>query len=766
MSKIFDEDSDTELTLQTDNVYAKNYDQWRKKEELNKLKTKYVDELQSNTSSSESDDDEGVELTEEIEKDFYKTLACLKNRDPRIYDEKVRFFDDKDIETLAKPKTFKRPSVYLKDYERNLILEKRGILSDEDDTTENKSGSPSYVEEQQQAKESLKKVLNSLEDDCEGHWGGMFTERKKTLEEKEKDESEYKMWLSGQKNEIEDDDIKKDLKPLKEYWNNPNLDEGEKFLRDFILKKQFLNKKDEDYIPTYEEIVHDSDELSNDEGMLEKQEEFEHKYNFRFEEQDPEFIKRYPRTMENSIRRKSDKRKQKRQEIKERKKTEKEKKMQDLKKLQELKRTEIEEKLEKLKEITGNTTLGFANQDIEGEFDPEQHDKRMQELFNDEYYEGHEGEQKPEFPDLDEELQLENWSSFYKCDNNESLNSDVHCEDENFNMDCEYDPKAAEQYDFVENTNGKKKRKRKSKFAEAVSKPKPKFDPSDKTYEEYFDEYYKLDCEDFIGDIPCRFKYRKVIPNDYGLSLEEIILAKEKELNKWCSLKKTVQIRPDHIEKYDQIAYRKKSKNLTLKKKILPSLFISEENDGISHTSIFAEDNIKTYDKYIKDQSPNEVIDVTSQKGSHKNEKKNKKRKKRIKKMEEIDTDKNSQDFRNSKQNMDKNIQLVSECTPKKKQKLESNQIIIGKTENSSISNFKSKKKNKNSTEVKLETSKSQNLQVFKKKQKAKTKGDKDKPFNKKQSLNESSLEKISDMRLSAYGIKAKKFKNKLKYKK
>lgn len=334
-----------------------------------------------------------------------------------------------------------------------------------------------------------------------------------------KEDEEDEKWLADPKNAIE---TLQNLKPLKEFWSNPKLPKDELFLRDYVLTNGYANT-DVDEIPKYSDIIAESEE---DEEFNEKQTEFEHKFNFRYEEPDKDFIKRYPRTIEQSVRKTDDRRKEKRVEVRERKQKEKQEKLQEIEILKDMKRKEIEDKIAKLKAVTGDEELAFGENDLEEDFDPEAHDKRMQELFNSEYYEVDEGEDKPDVPSDIEDLQVDNYDEY---DPDEARRSNgQHCEDDDFNMDCDYDPVAEKksfQQELIENTRDKRKRrKRKSKFMEMLETEKPKFNPDDeKTYGQYLDEYYKLDCEDIIGDTPCRFKYVETTPNDFGLSIDEVI---------------------------------------------------------------------------------------------------------------------------------------------------------------------------------------------------------------------------------------------------
>lgn len=477
------------------------------------MKDKEAGDGSDSSSDSDSSDDDENAFNPKFDEEFLKTLSSLKRKDPSIYEQSTKFFDDESTEAAVdnEPKK-KEKKLTVKEYEQNILLKTGGAFDDEsDDADENKRAqSPSIVAEQKMIKNELIGKLGGVDDesDDEDDIGGLFSKREKTTTEQEEDDKEQEKWLA------ENSEIKE--KTINEIWSNQKLSKDEKFLRDYILSNGYADK-DDDEIPTYDEIVGDDD-------FEEKQTEFEHKYNFRYEDPDQEFIKRYPRTVENSVRKVDTRRKEKRVERRDRKEQEKKEKFQEIEMLKELKRKEIEERMEQLKAVTGAEEINLDEIDLDGDFDPEEHDKKMQAIFNSEYYEVDEGDEKPEAPSDIEELQVENYDEI----DEKELGREAHCEEDDFNMDCDYDEeqqKKSFQDEIIESTRGRRKRKRKSKFMEVLEQKRPAYDPNDtKTFDEYLDEYYKLDCEDVIGDVKCRFKYVETVPCDYGLSIEEVCI--------------------------------------------------------------------------------------------------------------------------------------------------------------------------------------------------------------------------------------------------
>ncbi|XP_041633666.1 protein KRI1 homolog [Cheilinus undulatus] len=633
--------------LKINSNFAQKYEKYRQKEELQRLKDKYGDRGDESDSESESSsDDSEVELDPEIERDFYRTLSLLKKKDPKIYQTDAQFYSEAST-SEEKPSTSKKTKpMYLKDYERKVILEREGKYEDDDDSDDEeaamrleRAASPSYIQEQKELKESFRKFIQDSDEDDEGSDGEkdsrLLTRRIKTQEEKDKEEADYMEWLKGQA-DLEGPEEVKDMKYLRDYWNDPELDEKERFLRDYVLNKGYLDEDDDgdERIPTYDEVVQDDVEDSEEEGetFLERQADFERSYNFRFEEPDAQEIKTYPRNIATSVRSKDDRRKRKREEVKERKQKEKEQKREQLKQLKNLKRNEIMEKLKRLQELTGNEQLAFSQDDLEGDFDPQQHEMLMQKFFGDEYY-GEEEEEKPQFDDDDELEEHWNWDTWTgekeeeEYDGEEYDASEPHCDDENFNMDADFDPSqhtASKKKKKKERKKMKKedlpqmgKRKKKSHFAEIITKEKPVFDPQEKTFEQYLDEYYKLDYEDIIDDLPCRFRYRQVLPNDFGLTTDEILKANDKELNSWCSLKKTCMFRSEKEEMSDLKNYKIKAQNERKKKEILSSIYSEEDQeatDGKTKVGKKRRDRLKNTEKESRaeeDGDPASAVDST-----------------------------------------------------------------------------------------------------------------------------------------------------------
>jgi len=86
----------------------------------------------------------------------------------------------------------------------------------------------------------------------------------------------------------------------------------------------------------------------------------------------------------------------------------------------------------------------------------------------------------------------------------------------------------------------------KSSIEDLVSKASEKLgDKFSAEFDKYLDDYYNIDYEDIVGGVPIKFKYTKVNPNNYGLSTEEILNSEDKNLNRIISLKRLYPYRED-----------------------------------------------------------------------------------------------------------------------------------------------------------------------------------------------------------------------------
>ncbi|KAI8847878.1 KRI1-like family-domain-containing protein [Chytridium lagenaria] len=512
-----------------------------------------------------------------------KTIGMIRSGKAEVYDPKVNFFDEDKIKEAQKTWKEKQEKikgskpVTLKDYHRkNLIEDTLGDDSDEDMEERVMPKDISIAEEQEQLRRAFKDAIaeDDKNDDDDDDIGGFLTKRERSKDEQAKEEEEYKNFLlesmaMGGVTGIQDwrayaNEKSGGAKTTGTKSLNPN----EAFLMDYILNRGWVDKEVKK-IPTYEEIVH---EEHIDDDQDDKIDEFEKKYNFRFEEEGGAEIVSFARNIEGSMRKKDTRRTDARTNAKQRKEEEKQKKTEELKRLKNLKKAEIRERLKKIADVAGvpfiddeeddeddgkkkkgkkakmGAAITFDDIDLDGDFDADKFDQMMQKKFGDEYYAAEEDNVKPVFDDDEEGWDIgpdgygipgeEGEVDEFNIDGivaggpktgvgkvrtkdvtttidvpmdgegyGEGYGEEVYGgdEDENFIMDADYLP-GGDMYMSDEEEEKPSKKEKKKEEKKKGKKGKVSLD-------DYLEEYYQLDYEDMIGDIPTRFRYRKVAPD-------------------------------------------------------------------------------------------------------------------------------------------------------------------------------------------------------------------------------------------------------------
>ncbi|MBW0523322.1 hypothetical protein O181_063037 [Austropuccinia psidii MF-1] len=556
----------TEATspLQYNQSYAQKYERRKRGEELMKLRDKYGEDFEPSESEEDfsSEDSDAEFLTPEVDAAILKTLARIKKADSKLYEGQDDVFQEtqnsigraeKTNTTL--PSSRHQKPMHLRDYHRKALLAHGGRDLDGGDDPNLRL--PTAAEEAEALREETKRAFHALdnaEEESDAGWGEMddlLIPREKQPGELETEEHNYQSFLLEQ---VGSEDIQLALRMSPNRQTECDPDQAdETFLQNYLLGRGWIDKEAKK-IPSYKELVQpkikskstsQSDEIAGktvidedfdeeDEEFVEKAEEFETKYNFRFEDANPT-ISTHARDMGDSVRRKDESRKLNREAVKSRKEEEKQQRMEELQRLKQLKKKEIIEKLDVIRKNAGDVGCNLSDLNLDSDFDPEGHDQQMQKVFDNEFYNKTDPDGKPVW---DDEIEIDDVIL--------SGHGDHKTTDFRPGGDA-YDPSVPSKKASKRDKREKRKQKKRHRVEDDKSNPElllehsaaedPHAEGKEKTLLEALEEYHQLDCEDMIGDLPTRFKYTKVEPNNL-LTPNQILMATDKELGEIIGLKK------------------------------------------------------------------------------------------------------------------------------------------------------------------------------------------------------------------------------------
>uniref|UniRef100_A0A1I8HK54 Protein KRI1 homolog n=1 Tax=Macrostomum lignano TaxID=282301 RepID=A0A1I8HK54_9PLAT len=324
--------------LKINKKFAKKYDEYRRKEELQKsVKDKYgdvklsqaksateaADASESSESSESSSDSEPQGWTPGTEAGFLRVYAALQSGDSRLYDPKVNWFQEdeeasdeaEDAGSDEAEKEEKHKPMYYNEFHRKFLLE--GAYKAGEDSATAAAPDAEVRENLREAERIRDSLARAHANDSKAKANG-----KEGSEEEDEEDFLVKRRPGDQQANGEGDgddpmlrlhrfvaepsdsgdglepECKADLAQLKRHWTDDSkLTEAERYLRDFITKEFWRRPRQRQQQPAEAPSESNSEAaLSEDEAFLTKQSEFESRWNGRTDERDPEFESGFQRT--------------------------------------------------------------------------------------------------------------------------------------------------------------------------------------------------------------------------------------------------------------------------------------------------------------------------------------------------------------------------------------------------------------------------------------------------------------------------------------
>ncbi|KAK2198439.1 bifunctional Kri1-like [Babesia duncani] len=467
----------------------------------------FEDSEEDETDSDEfSEDDDAALLTDKVENKIFETLLQIKQNNPNLHDQQLHVFNDSDFENEQDSDSDEKHEKLT--YNRMIsktLMEEGAEAFEEDENDENTSEIPTYVKDLENIKNEFLDAANKVEfgDD------DFFVKSSKVDD------------IPDVPVSIVTEEPVREHELIEQYWGNDQLNEDEQFLKDYILNQRWRSDKlsNFDYSDRFNQIDQE------DEEHVEKADEFEYKYNYRFEEEGGCEIITHPRFIEDSVRKSDDRRKRERLEKKRRESEKLQQRSDELRRLKDAKRSEIAKKLAEIGSTAG-VDLQSLNIDLDAPFDPQQHERDMQriiglgyDLRNDD-----QGATDAKFDDQDPDL-------WWLCD----------CCNKGITVGCvHYDCQECDNYTLCEECLKIANHEHDNFISKVVTPANaPPVNQQDtQELQQMIIDYQNLDYEDVIGDLKVKFKYRLVEP--FKCNVETILSKTDKELNAMVPLRKLV----------------------------------------------------------------------------------------------------------------------------------------------------------------------------------------------------------------------------------